>query len=196
MFEKCVDCAKMGKTCGGPDFYLLSAEELISWCKRRKEYLHLSNAKIAEAANMSRGTVDNLFANTHADFRYETIRPVLQVLISKTGVQDPCGAPEDEETAKIKSDYERMRAENEQLKRELEREREQHQQDKGYLREQLKSLQVLVRTRKHIIYFLFAALMVILCAIIGVLIWDKLHPNIGYFRGFNIFGNTNIRGIS
>ena len=50
MFEKCVDCEKLGKTCSGPDIYLFSAEELISWCKRRKEYLHLSNAKIAEAA--------------------------------------------------------------------------------------------------------------------------------------------------
>ena len=194
MFERCVDCEKMGKTCGGPDFYLMQADELIAWCKRRKEYLRLSNAKIAEAANMSRGTVDNLFANTHADFRYETIRPVLQVLISKTGVQDPCGATGDAEAARIKEEYERLQRENEQLKKELERERAQHEQDKGYLREQLKSLQVLVRTRKHIIYFLFAALMVILCAIIGVLIWDKMNPNIGWFRSLNIFGSNNITG--
>ena len=184
MFEnalKCVDCEKLGKTCSGPDIYLLTAEELISWCKRRKEFLHLSNAKIADAANMARGTVDNLFANTHQDFRYETIRPVLQVLISKTDVQETCITPTDAETEKMKSEIEHIRAENARLQTMIEHNERQAEQNAMYLREQMKSMQVLIRTRKHIIYFLFSVLMILLCAIIAVLIFDKTHPGIGYF---------------
>lgn len=209
MYTKCIECNRLGKTCSGPDFYLLSAGELIAWCKRRKEFLHLSNAKIAEAANMSRGTIDNLFAGTHADYRYESIRPILKVLIGKTDAGEMCSTADNSEIEKLKSiianletenanvkaKSEHIRTENEYLKTALEREKRQAEQNINYLREQMKSLQGLVKTRKRIIYFLFSALMVILCAIIGVLIWDKMHPNIGYFRGFNFFNHNNIGGI-
>lgn len=217
MYTKCVDCGRIGKTCTGPDFYLLSAEELIAWCKRRKEFLHLSNAKIAESACMSRGTVDNLFAGTHADYRYESIRPILKVLIGKTDIEEMCAtvdnaeierlqaeiaiagaeserlkaviANAENENAKLKAESERLRAENEYMKSALQHEREQNEHSVEYMREQMKAMQVLVKTRKHIIYFLFFALVIVLCAIIGVLIWDKLNPDIGYFRGFNnLFG--------
>lgn len=184
MFEKCVDCEKLGKTCSGPDIYLFSAEELISWCKRRKEYLHLSNAKIAEAANMARGTVDNLFANTHPDFRYETIRPILQVLISKTGVQETCIAPTSAETDRIKAEIEHTRSENARLQAALERTERRADQEMIYMHEQLEDVQQLAEGRKRIIYILMSALVLLLCLIIAVLIYDKTHPGIGYFNAW------------
>lgn len=204
MYTRCIDCSRLGKTCTGPDFYLLSAEELIAWCKRRKEFLHLSNAKIAESACMSRGTVDNLFAGTHSDYRYESIRPILKVLIGKTDIEEMCATVDsaeierlkaeiasvevecerlksvitngDSEKDKLKAEVELLRAENEYMKSALQHEREQNEQSAKYMLEQMKSMQVLIRTRKHIIYFLLGFLLTVLCAIIFVLIWYKSHP--------------------
>ena len=209
MYTKCIDCNRLGKTCSGPDFYLLSAEELIAWCKRRKEHLRLSNAKIAEIALMSRGTVDNLFAGTHTDYRYESIRPVLKVLIGRTVTEEMCNTSPDNceaeklksalasaeaENAKMKSELDHIRTENEYLKTALSHEQKQSEQNTNYLREQLKDAHALDKARKRVIFFLLAALIGVLCAIIAVLIWDKMHPNIGFFRGFNMFGNTPTGG--
>ena len=223
MYTKCIDCSRLGKTCTGPDFYLLSAEELIAWCKRRKEFLRLSNAKIAESACMSRGTVDNLFAGTHSDYRYESIRPILKVLIGKADIEEMCATLDSTETAtlkaeianaetecarmrtaiadaerekeKLKSDIEYLRTENEYLKAALRHEQEQSEHSIDYMHEQMKSMQVLIKTRKHIIYFLFSVLMIVLCAIIGVLIYDKANPDMGWFRTLNFFRGYNINTI-
>lgn len=210
MYTKCIDCGRLGKTCSGPDFYLLSAEELIAWCKRRKEFLHLSNAKIAEIAAMPRGTVDNLFAGTHTDYRYESIRPVLKVLIGRTVTEEMCNtasadnseianlksalANAESENTKMKSELDRIRTENEYLKTTLNHEQKQAERNESYLHEQIKELQALERSRKRVIFLLLVALVGILCAIIAVLAWDKMNPHIGWFRGLNIFGSTNITG--
>lgn len=211
MYTKCIDCGRLGKTCTGPDFYLLSAEELIAWCKRRKEFLHLSNAKIAEYACMSRGTVDNLFAGTHTDYRYESIRPVLKVLIGRTAAEEMCATLDSTETAalkaeianaetecalmrtaiadaerekeKLKAEADHLRTENEYLKAALRHEQEQSEHNINYMHEQMKAMQSVFDGRKRTIYFLCAALLVVLCAIICVLIYDKLHPGIGYLNG-------------
>lgn len=223
MYTKCIDCSRLGKTCTGPDFYLLSAEELIAWCKRRKEFLRLSNAKIAESACMSRGTVDNLFAGTHSDYRYESIRPILKVLIGKADIEEMCATLDSTETAslkaeiasaeaeierlksviannesekeKLKAETEHLRAENEYMKSAMQHEREQNEHSIEYMHEQMKSMQVLIKTRKHIIYFLFSVLMIVLCAIIGVLIYDKANPDMGWFRTLNFFRGYNINTI-
>ena len=206
MYTKCIDCSRLGKTCSGPDFYLLSAEELIAWCKRRKEHLHLSNAKIAEIAVMSRGTVDNLFAGTHTDYRYESIRPVLKVLIGRTAAEELCNTSLDNceaeklksalanaeaENAKMKSEFDHIRTENEYLKTSLDHEQKQAERNENYLYEQIKELQALGQARKRVIFFLIVAIVGILCALIFVMVWDKMNPHVGWFRSFNIFGNSS-----
>lgn len=198
MYTKCIDCGRLGKTCTGPDFYLLSAEELIAWCKRRKEFLHLSNAKIAEYACMSRGTVDNLFAGTHTDYRYESIRPVLKVLIGRTAAEEMCATLDSTEAAalkakiantetecaqmktaiadaerekeKLKSEVEHLRAENEYLKTALRHEQEQSEHNIDYMHEQMKAMQTLFDGRKRTSNFILIALLVVLCIIIAVLL--------------------------
>lgn len=99
MYETCVNCPKIGVSCDGPNFVAMSAAELISWCKARKAFLGLSNQRIAELANVSKGTVDGLLAAAHADFRYETIRPVLKALIGGNWSGDPCPDPSANERA-------------------------------------------------------------------------------------------------
>lgn len=99
MYNECVTCPKLGVSCDGPNFVAMPAAELMNWCKARKAHLGLSNQKLADLANMSKGTVDGLLANTHADFRYESIRPMLKVLIGGNWNGVPCPDPTASERA-------------------------------------------------------------------------------------------------
>ena len=174
MFRRCVKCDRLGHTCGGPDFYLLTAEELTQRCKQRKDYLHLTNAHIAEAANMARGTVDNFFASTHSDFRYETIRPILKVLIGDECENEPCHLTSDSDQQKIQAAL----AENEHLRSTLDHE----QQHIDFIKAQLAQEHDRSVARKRLVYILAISLAVVLSAIIIALAMDELDPTYGYFR--------------
>lgn len=90
MHLQCVNCPKLGISCDGPRFFAMPPQELISWCKERKKYLRYTNAKLAELSGMPQGTIDSLFANTHADFKFGTIRQILQALIGADWSSVPC----------------------------------------------------------------------------------------------------------
>ena len=95
MYSKCVSCPKLGTICRGPKFGDMTAQQVLDWCRQRKAFLNWSNAKIAEKADMPKGTIDRLFAGEHIDFRYETIRPVLKALLGGGFSGELCATPAD-----------------------------------------------------------------------------------------------------
>lgn len=111
MYKECVSCQKLGISCDGPNFVAMPAAELVAWCKARKEYLGLSNGRIAEMTGMSKGTVDGFFASAHADFRFETIRPVLRVLVGGEFSGEPCPEPSSSEKAAYEERIRHLEAE-------------------------------------------------------------------------------------
>lgn len=181
MFSKCVSCKWLGETCGGPDFYLLSAEELTAWCRHRKEYLHLSNAKIAEAANMARGTVDSFFASTHADFRYETIRPILKALIGEMCESEPCQALGESERARIEAEVGHVRMENARLEAAMQREQEEHQQSIEFMKSEIAKVRATSNGRKKLVYVIGVCLLITFSIIILALYVDASNMNMGFF---------------
>ena len=102
MYSECLKCEKIGVSCDGPNFMAMSTQELLTWCKARKEYLHLSNARLAEKSGMPKGTVDRLFAGEHADVRFETIRPMLKALTGGAWSGNPCAAQQEDEALRKK----------------------------------------------------------------------------------------------
>ncbi len=101
MYKECIYCPKLGTSCPGPKFFEMTAHDLIAWIKERKAHLKMSNARIAELANMSKGTVDSLLTESRTDFRYETIRPILKVLVGGEWVGGPCPDPTSSERAQL-----------------------------------------------------------------------------------------------
>ena len=101
MYKECIYCPKLGTSCPGPKFFEMTAHDLIAWIKERKAHLKMSNARIAELANMSKGTVDSLLTESRTDFRYETIRPILKVLVGGEWVGGPCPDPTSSERAQM-----------------------------------------------------------------------------------------------
>lgn len=189
MHHRCVNCAKLGTSCAWSRFFALSAKEVIDLCKERKTYLGLSNGRIAELANMSKGTVDGLFANAHGDFRYETIRPVLNVLFG--------GNFENKDFCSDVTDNERTQYE-ERIKQ-LENEIKWREDKIQHLTKNNESMQTLitntnarntksqeflqgqVRSKNKTIIALSICLGISLAIIIAALIVDRLNSGIGFF---------------
>lgn len=173
MFEKCITCTKLGDTCGGPNFVMLSAQQLIEWCRQRKQHLRLSNAQLAEMANMSKGTIDGLFAGSHSDYRYETIRSVMHVLASGKSI-DCCR----EMTGKEKAD---LLARITELEDRACKADEIASERISFAEQELVHVRELAHGRLITIRILAWGLVCILLLVILSFVLDKLDPSHGWF---------------
>lgn len=133
MYSECLNCEKIGVSCDGPNFVAMSTQELLTWCKARKEYLHLSNARLAELTGgaLPKGTIDRLFAGEHTDVRFETIRPMLKALTGGAWSGNPCAAQQEDAALRKKV-------------QELERELRQRDESIAHLKDNYSSMTTLV----------------------------------------------------
>lgn len=188
MYKECVSCPKLGISCDGPNFASRPAAELISWCKARKEYLGLTNGRIAEMAGLSKGTVDGLFASAHADFRFETIRPVLRVLVGGEFTGKPCPEPSISEKTAYEERIRHLEAEVARrddkikdlsgncgdMKTLITNTNKRNAEEQHFLRQQ-------IRSKNRIMLILSTLLGICLILIIAALVADILNPEIGFF---------------
>ena len=176
MYLECLDCPKLGTTCKGPNFVSMPANKVWDWCKKRKAKLRITNAQLAEMSGTPKGTIDRLFAKDQADFKYETIRPILLALVGsrfddEAICQDPDAEKYEKETIK------RLEEENAKLKETIEELRELKKEKKEEI-EFLKSEVKSERNSKKILAVLFA---IALSVIIGALVIDYMHSHLGFF---------------
>ena len=156
MYLQCVNCPKLGVSCDGPRFFAMSPQELISWCKERKKHLRYTNAKLVELSEVPQGTIDSLFANMHADFKFGTIRTILQTLVGADWSGIPCHSQTDEHEKELQALRDRIKQledcmqwrdekiqhfadQNEMLKDRIADEGKRHQAEQDFLYEQLRS---------------------------------------------------------
>lgn len=175
MYDECLSCTKIGVSCDGPNFVAMSAHELLEWCKARKSRLGLSNARLADLSNMPKGTIDRLFAGDHADFKYETIRPLIRALVGGNFDDNPCPAPEDNAW------LEEMGRENSRLKEQLEKNEKVIDELKDEHREEARFLRSQVKSKNTALVVLAVLLGITLSVIIGFLAYDYLNRDVGFF---------------
>lgn len=198
MYEKCLNCNKIGISCDGPNFMAMGTSELIEWCNnRRKQLPGMTYDKIVELTGLSKGTVAGFFGGTHADYRIDTIRPILKLLVGGEWDDNPCADPTVSERASYE---ERIR----QLEKEIE-----HRDDKLRELQQTKdSLQLLVantnarttadkdflrsemKRKNKTIAIMSTFLGICLLVIIGALVIDRINPEIGFFWLRSWLGGT------
>lgn len=188
MYEDCITCKKLGESCDGPNFVAMTSAELVAWCKARKTYLGLSNARIAELSNMSKGTIDGLLASAHADFRYESIRPLMRVLVGGKISGDPCPDPNNNRIKDLEAKNENLtdalqhlKDQNKQLHEEAEKAEAKRETDTAFLRDQVKHANEIDKSRKRTITVLGVLLGISVVAIIAALVLDVINPNAGFF---------------
>ena len=182
MYEKCLTCQKIGISCDGPNFMAMGTDELVDWCiARRKQIPGMTYDKIQEATGLSKGTISGFFNKTHGDFRIETIRPILKVLVGGAWSDSPCDDPAEHERAQYEAEIrrrdetiERLEQLNGSLQTLVANTNARYTKDKDFLRSEMK--------RKNRSIAIFATLFAIcLLLIIAALIIDFMNENVGYF---------------
>lgn len=189
MYEKCLNCNKIGNSCDGPNFMAMGTAELIEWCNnRRKQIPGMTYERIMDLTGLSKGTVAGFFGGTHADYRIETIRPILKLLVGGEWDDNPCADPTASERAAYEERIRQLEAEiswrddkiqhlstmSDSLKALVANSNARATTDKDFLRSQIKS-------KNKVIAVLATSLTICLLVIIGALIIDRLNPNIGFF---------------
>lgn len=117
MYEKCLVCNKLGAMCDGPNFMAMPITDLVNWCNARRKQRGLSYDKIAEKTGISKGTISGFFGGDHANYRIETIRPILKLLVGCEWDDNPCA----DMTTSERGQYEERIRQLEEEKRQLEK---------------------------------------------------------------------------
>ncbi len=85
-----------------PQVMSLNPTDLINWCRNRKQFLGLSNQKLAEQSGVPIGTIDRIMAGKYTEFRYSSIQPIVTVLI---GLREDTPKPEEADEQQVQNYY-------------------------------------------------------------------------------------------
>lgn len=118
-YYRCMSCARFRKTCGGIPTRGMDLQNWCEYLRDVKDLAHLTNAKIAEAADVSVKTIERIMAiNIDQDIRRATARRIELAIIGDVGEHkcyldhDPTTAAEEikrlnERIAKLEKENER-----------------------------------------------------------------------------------------
>lgn len=95
MYSECLTCAKLGNGCDGPNFMAMSPEMLAKWIGARMKLINMTNQVLSDKSGVPKGTIDSLRAGKRYNFEFNTLQPILQVLVGASWGSDPCPFPPD-----------------------------------------------------------------------------------------------------
>ena len=85
-YYRCLSCTQFRKTCGGIPTRGMDLQNWCEYLRDVKDIAHLSNAKIAEAADVSIKTIERIMAiNIDQDIRRATARRIELAIIGPVG---------------------------------------------------------------------------------------------------------------
>ena len=85
-YYRCLSCIRFRKSCGGIPTRGMDLQEWCEYLRDVKDLAHLTNAKIAEAAEVSVKTIERIMAiNIDQDIRRATARRIELVIIGQVG---------------------------------------------------------------------------------------------------------------
>ena len=85
-----------------PQIMSLNPSDLINWCRNRKQYLGLSNQRLADESGVPVGTIDRIMAGKYTEFRYSSIQPIIAVLV---GIREDTPKPEYADAQQVQDYY-------------------------------------------------------------------------------------------
>lgn len=99
MFEKCIECPRIGESCV-PNLWLLPFQELFTWCVKRQKYLKWSNQDWADDSKVPVGTINRLKSGD-TDCKYSTMRSLAISVIGGTRNEFACTEQVEKELQQI-----------------------------------------------------------------------------------------------
>lgn len=118
MYSECLTCIKLGNGCDGPNFMAMSPEMLAKWIGSRMKIINMTNQVLSDKSGVPKGTIDSLRAGKRFNFEFNTLQPILQVLVGASWGSDPCPFPPDTKEhleAELAKQTEKSKALSEQL---------------------------------------------------------------------------------
>lgn len=90
-YDVCHICPYLGKTCTGADLFALATSRRLEWLQDEAKIKRLTHQQIADNAQpqLSKSTVDSIFAGRVKDMRCETFQAIRNVIIP-TKTKSPC----------------------------------------------------------------------------------------------------------
>lgn len=89
-YNICVSCARLGRTCDGPNFLAMSVDRWCEWCHLRRDHLNWKNSTIAEKSGISKISIDRIMAGDVKDLRITTMQAVTRALVNGVWGNAPC----------------------------------------------------------------------------------------------------------
>ena len=116
-YYRCLSCSKFRSACGGIPTRDLDLQNWSEYMRDVKEFAHLTNAYIAEKADVSIKTIERIMAiNCDTDIRRATARRIEQVVIGPVSKYfcdlDYDGSAATEKITSLLAEVERLRTEN------------------------------------------------------------------------------------
>lgn len=102
MFEKCINCERLGQDCM-PNLMQLSFSDLLKWMEKRQKHLGWTNQKLADVSTIPLGTITRIKTADCDDCRYYTIRRILVALIGGVADEFPCKEKLERELQRVES---------------------------------------------------------------------------------------------
>lgn len=155
MFEKCIECEKLGKECH-PNLYIMNMAEIRDFLRARKDFQGMTNADVAERSGIPKGTVDAFFSSSRRDVNYSTLSPILCALVGNSG-EMPCSPPQ---AGQAEADAQLM----------------------DELRTRIAKQESLMKWKKQIIAFLAVIVCILLSVLLAAFIVDELNDNVGFIN--------------
>lgn len=188
-YEKCLTCPELGKTCDGPNFLAMDTAEMGEWCKIKLQNQRpdITYDRVAAETGVSKSSVYGFLNGTHTDYRLDTIRPILKLIIGGEWDNNPCGSLNNSEKAKYEETIRHLerevthrdktisRCETEiaDLKELVRNTNSRHTNSQEFMREQ-------IRGKNRTIIVLSVVLGAFLLMAIGQMIVDKADPSRGF----------------
>ena len=212
-YNLCLECEDLGVCCDGPNFLAMTLERWCEWCRLRKENLGWTNAYIAEISGVSQVTVDRIMAGKCSkDIRRSTCADISSALVGSLG-KYPCARPaptemvvdnpehlqkieeKEQEIVQLRTSLAWLR---EELKNTTEHMEQQAHDRETYLKELVAKQDERLAVREsqiaaerarllRVIKWLAISLGIVVGLVIAILIYDKMNPNVGWFRDMSAY---------
>lgn len=158
MFEKCIQCTRMGESCV-PNLMLLPFSNLKQWWDKRQKFLGWTNKTLSDTSTVPLGTINRIKAGEE-DCKYSTMRLILLALIGGTTDEFACTEQVEKELLQLqkfeqqaaklaevetknKALIERISTIDEQHRNDIRAIKQEYQEQIAFLKEQLKMWQSL-----------------------------------------------------
>lgn len=183
-YEKCLTCGDLGAACDGPNFLAMETAEIGLWCNdKRKQIQGMTYDKIAAETGISKSAVYSFLNGTHADYRLETIRPIVKLIVGGKWDDNACGNLSNSEKAAYEENARQLESEIKRQEDKIQHlisENATLHEHADHMNKIIKDRYEFLKRKDRIILLLGIMLFVAVATIITALAIDATNPNIGF----------------